>query len=242
MAPTRRAREPRPCRDSFARRLYLHTKLSNPHYPPEIQAETTLINFTVTQAGLSDQLNVLVLGKERADLSEMSEVLVKQQTAFKIKMGELEDEILDRLANAEGDITEDVELIEGLEETKRISTDITKKSAVAKETQASIEITSKKYKSVADRSSMLFFLMSDLAKIHSYYVYSLAAYTKVFYRGIDLVTDKPEAELDEDGNELPVKVVELTDEELAARCIVRTRRPFLMNELQLWEDGVDVAA
>mmetsp|Transcript_7029 Transcript_7029/g.18100 ORF Transcript_7029/g.18100 Transcript_7029/m.18100 type:complete len:3653 (+) Transcript_7029:117-11075(+) len=201
-------------------RLYLHTKLSNPHYPPEIQAETTLINFTVTQAGLSDQLNVLVLGKERADLSEMSEVLVKQQTGFKIKMGELEDEILDRLANAEGDITEDVELIEGLEETKRISTDINKKSAVAKETQASIKITSEKYKSVADRSSMLFFLMSDLAKIHSYYVYSLAAYTKVFYRGIDLVTEKPEPELDEDGNELPVKVVELNDEELAARCIV----------------------
>ena len=89
---------------------------------------------------------------------------------------------------------------------------------MAKETQASIEITSKKYKSVADRSSMLFFLMSDLAKIHSYYVYSLAAYTKVFYRGIDLVTDKPEPELDDEGNELPVKVVELNDEELAARC------------------------
>ena len=64
---------------------------------------------------------------------------------------------------------------------------------------------------------MLFFLMSDLAKIHSYYVYSLAAYTKVFYRGIDLVTDRT-TELDDEGNELPIKVVELTDEELAARC------------------------
>lgn len=30
-------------------KLFLHTKLSNPHYPPEIQAETTLINFTVTE-------------------------------------------------------------------------------------------------------------------------------------------------------------------------------------------------
>ena len=121
-------------------------------------------------------------------------------------------------------------------------TDITKKSAVAKETQASIEITSRKYKSVADRSSMLFFLMSDLAKIHSYYVYSLAAYTKVFYRGIDLVTDRT-TELDDEGNELPVKVVELTDEELAARCIVLTQCLFpKFSELQLWEDGVSTTS
>lgn len=34
-----------------------------------------------------------------------------------------------------GDITEDVELIEGLEETKRIATDIEARSALAKETQ-----------------------------------------------------------------------------------------------------------
>ena len=84
-------------------------------------------------------------------------------------MGELEDEILDRLANAEGDITEDVELIEGLEETKRISTDIAKKSAVAKETQASIEITSKRHKSVADRFDVVLLDVGS-GKIHSYYV------------------------------------------------------------------------
>jgi len=35
-------------------RLFLHTKLSNPHYPPEIQAEATLINFMVTEEGLAD--------------------------------------------------------------------------------------------------------------------------------------------------------------------------------------------
>ena len=34
--------------------LYMHTKLQSPHYPPEIQAEATLINFTVTESGLED--------------------------------------------------------------------------------------------------------------------------------------------------------------------------------------------
>jgi dynein heavy chain len=49
--------------------LFLHTQLSNPHYPPEIQAECTLINFTVTESGLEDQLLSLVVKKERPDLA-----------------------------------------------------------------------------------------------------------------------------------------------------------------------------
>ena len=36
--------------------LYLHTKMANPHYKPELQAQLTLINFTVTRQGLEDQL------------------------------------------------------------------------------------------------------------------------------------------------------------------------------------------
>ena len=32
-------------------RLILHTKLANPHYKPELQAQTTLVNFTVTRDG-----------------------------------------------------------------------------------------------------------------------------------------------------------------------------------------------
>lgn len=50
--------------------LYLHTKLQSPHYPPEIQAECTLINFTVTESGLEDQLLALVVKKERPDLAQ----------------------------------------------------------------------------------------------------------------------------------------------------------------------------
>ena len=44
------------------------TKLANPHYKPELQAQATLINFTVTRDGLEDQLLAEVVATERPDL------------------------------------------------------------------------------------------------------------------------------------------------------------------------------
>jgi dynein heavy chain len=66
----------------------------------------------VTIQGLEDQLLVQVVRKERFDLAEESERLVVEDRGFKIKIKALEDEILFKLAAAEGDITEDVGLIE----------------------------------------------------------------------------------------------------------------------------------
>ena len=84
------------------------------------QAETTLINFTVTQDGLEDQLLALVVNKERPDLEETKTDLIVQNNEFTIKLKELEDTLLYKLATAEGDLTEDVPLIESLEESKKV--------------------------------------------------------------------------------------------------------------------------
>ena len=35
-------------------KLYLMTKLYNPHFRPEIAAQCTIINFIVTESGLED--------------------------------------------------------------------------------------------------------------------------------------------------------------------------------------------
>lgn len=33
-------------------RFYITTKLSNPHYPPEISTKTTIVNFAIKEQGM----------------------------------------------------------------------------------------------------------------------------------------------------------------------------------------------
>lgn len=49
-------------------RLYITTKLPNPHYLPEEQIKVTLINFTVTKQGLVEQLLGEVVKIERPEI------------------------------------------------------------------------------------------------------------------------------------------------------------------------------
>lgn len=167
--------------------LFLHTKLSNPHYPPEIQAECTLINFTVTESGLEDQLLSLVVKKERPDLAAKKEELVTQQNEFKIKLKELETGLLKQLAEAEGDILEDIDLIESLEYSKKLSIEIKEKVEIAIETEKNINEASEGYRPAASRGALVYFLMSELYKIHSFYKFSLDSFVIVIKRAIDLV-------------------------------------------------------
>ncbi len=50
-------------------RLYITTKLRNPHYLPELSTKVTLLNFMITPEGLEDQLLGIVVAKERYTMS-----------------------------------------------------------------------------------------------------------------------------------------------------------------------------
>lgn len=61
-----------------------------------MQAQTTLINFTVTKDGLEEQLLGDVVKAERPDLETTKAELTKQQNTFKITLKTLEDDLLHR--------------------------------------------------------------------------------------------------------------------------------------------------
>jgi len=166
-------------------RMYMQTKLGNPHYKPEINAQTTLVNFCVTEKGLEDQLLALVVGKERPDLQEQAQGLVRQLSEFTIQLSQLEDNLLFRLANSQGDILEDIALIENLEETKKTATEIAAKVKVAKATEISINEAREIYRPVASRGSLIYFLIDNLNVLDRVYNYSMANYVYILKKGMD---------------------------------------------------------
>ena len=105
-------------------RLILHTKLANPHFRPDLQAQATLLNFTVTRDGLEEQLLAEVVRAERPDLEKSRAELVKQENDFKIALKGLEDDLLLRLSKAQGEFLADSCLVDSLERTKATSNGI----------------------------------------------------------------------------------------------------------------------
>ena len=166
-------------------RLILQTRLANPHFRPEIQAQTTLINFSTTRDGLEAQLLAEIVAVERPDLEKSKFEVTKQQNEYKINLKKLEDSLLARLATAEGNFIQNVELVVTLERTVNTSLEIERKKVEADKFSHQIDRTRELYRPTAMRACILYFIMNDLAKIHPMYQFSLKAFRSVFLKAID---------------------------------------------------------
>ncbi|VDD79452.1 unnamed protein product [Mesocestoides corti] len=165
-------------------RLYLTTKLPNPHYSPENSARLGIVNFTLAPKGLEDQLLGLVVAEERPDLEEAKGQLILSNAKMKQELKEIEDRILERLSSSEGSPIDDLDLIATLEASKLKSSEIHAKVIVAEQTERDIDETRSMYIPVAIRGRILFFCVSSMRNIDPMYQYSLEWFINIFINGI----------------------------------------------------------
>jgi len=57
-------------------RLYLTSKLRNPHFLPEVYNVVTIVNFSLTLEGLEDLLLGIVVSKERLCIAAEQSLLI----------------------------------------------------------------------------------------------------------------------------------------------------------------------
>jgi len=84
-------------------KLFITTKLPNPHYLPEICIKLTIINFTVTFDGLEEQLRADVVINEAPEVEEKRDKLVMEIANSKNEIKRLENKILKDLAESNQD-------------------------------------------------------------------------------------------------------------------------------------------
>ncbi|XP_030632529.1 cytoplasmic dynein 2 heavy chain 1 [Chanos chanos] len=165
-------------------RLFLATRNPTPLIPPDAASSITEVNFTTTRAGLRGQLLAVIIQQEKPELESQKTCLLEQEEEKKIQLAQLEESLLETLATAQGNILENKELIESLNQTKSSSALIQQSLTQSHQLQASLDQERDAYLPLAESASKMFFVISDLSKINNMYRFSLGSFLRIFHRAL----------------------------------------------------------
>jgi dynein heavy chain len=175
-------------------RLFITTKLPNPHFPPEICVAVGILNFMATLDGLQDQMLGIVVAKEEPSTEQKRVNLVLESARAKAQLKELEDKILYLLSTSTGNILDDEELIETLSSSKVMGVKIEEQVKQQEITAVQIAEVRQVYKDLALRCAALYFIVGDLCNVDPMYQFSLDWFIKMFNLAIDRAEDKESRE------------------------------------------------
>ena len=110
-------------------------------------------------------INSDVVSLERPDLEEQRNQLIVKINGDKNQLKAIEDRILKLLFESEGNILDNEDLINILNDSKVTSATISKRLKEAEQTEEKISTAREKYRVVATRGSVLYFVVADMAQV-----------------------------------------------------------------------------
>ena len=170
-------------------KFFITTKMPAPHYSPEVCVKLTILNFTVTQEGLQDQMlnEIIRITKEKLSNDRIKAIQTKAENAMKKK--QVDDTILHLLANSKEDILEDTELRESLAEAKVTQQEIDQSNEKNEKIMKQVDSMRTENVAVGLRVSRLFFVLTDLTSVDPMYQYSLDFFKDIFERTLRSTDD-----------------------------------------------------
>lgn len=171
-------------------KIYLSTRDSQMEISPNIFSSLTVVNFTVTKSGLESLLLGLTIDIEKPELERKKNELLELQDKIKIELADVEKKLLDELINLEGNLLENKELINSLEQSKEKSIKSEESLKNSLELSKEIDIKRNIYKPLSQLATVIYMLLQDIKKINPMYRFSLNDFVVLYRKTLKIVQQK----------------------------------------------------
>ncbi|XP_031341052.1 cytoplasmic dynein 2 heavy chain 1-like [Photinus pyralis] len=157
----------------------------------DLAAVVNVVNFTTTHAGLSEQLLMSAIKQDSPELETRRKDLLRQREELQEKQYNLQNRLLEDLANASGDILQNKNLMVSLNETKAsssaIATALVESEGLHRKLQEEYDV----YKEIASFASALYFAIDEFANANVLYSLSVPAFIRLFLKSLPQLKEVP---------------------------------------------------
>ncbi len=160
--------------------MFLFTRNASAKVSVDIASELSLVNFSTTRAGLEEQLLGVTVNFEYPTLEKQKSDLLAQEEQCKVSLASLEEALLEELARSEGNILENLALLQRLDATKSQAVTIAESLAQSQLVQSQLEGQREAYRPVAQTGASLYFLITQLSAVNSMYQFALPGFMDIF--------------------------------------------------------------
>ncbi|XP_076274081.1 dynein cytoplasmic heavy chain beethoven isoform X2 [Rhynchophorus ferrugineus] len=161
-------------------RLILCSRNEHIKQPADIAPYLTVLNFNVTYTGFIEQLLSAAIKQEKPDLETRRKELLQQNEELQEKLYLLQNDLLESLANSQGNILNDKNLLATLNDTKASSTAVSQALEESKQIRAQLREDYELYLEISTYGSKLYFACNEFSEYNTLYSLSADAYNRIF--------------------------------------------------------------
>ncbi len=153
--------------------VYLTTRDASARFTPDLCSRVTLVNFTVTRAGLAAQCLSQLMQAERPDVEARREAALKLQGETRVALRGKEQELLDCISGLSQSLLQDDQAVRKLESLKSDAAAMTRQAEASEGVMAEVRATQAQFQEPAEHCAALFFAVDGLQLVHFLYQVSL---------------------------------------------------------------------
>jgi dynein heavy chain 1 len=156
--------------------IILTTKNPAVRLTPDLCSRVTLVNFTVTPAGLQSQSLSRILECEKPEIEKQRNEILKLQGEQNVKLRGLEEQMLKQISAVEGSILDNDLVVEGMERMMKEGAQVEEQIAKSTEVMAEVDRAISKFEPFSLICKELFVLFAGMREISFLYEFTAKSF------------------------------------------------------------------